>query len=1407
MSSEPILRDEAAPEAAGEAEAVRERKLAKTDRRWSRLRIGATGFLAALLLVVAIAATVRFGVLTEPGQAAAAGLLEGRKVGRFGRLHVEGLTGDVFSGFAVRRLAIVDAKGAWVEASNVSLRWRPYELVGRRFHAERLRAEVLRVERRPELEPAGPAGGGGLPVSILLDDVRLRLETRPAFSVREGVWDVTGEARIRRSGGASGRLDAQSRLHAGDGVAALFRVEPKGRMDVRIDAVEGAGGALAGALGLPADQRFFMRGRVRATAEDAGAIDFVAESGGRQPFRAVGGWSAGGANLQARLALDASRLTTGYAQRVGPEVRLVLAAKPAGGDGLYRVDAALRGRDASILAKGPVDWRRRRTRGLSVDASVTEFHRWLSDLHGGRTHAAGVVSGDLSDWRFEGRAEMEAIDQWGYRLARAAGPTRLDVARDEIRLRTELATVGGGGEGMLPFLLGASPKVELDGSRLRGGRMLIRSAHVDAPGFELAAEGDRSIFGVLSLKGGATISQLGRAHAGAAGVVKASWSARQQGQDPWRISADAKGEAFATGFPEVDRLLGLTPRLALEGDYRDGLRVSRAELTGAATRATFTGTVDNAAMVDLDVDWRASGPFVVGPFEVAGEAVGDGRVTGRALSPLVELDAGLASVDFGRLAVRPARLALQATLGEELAGRAAVSGPTDWGAGRAETRFRMAGDGIDLTEISADAGGVRVSGAVSLRGGAPSTADLDFAVGPGAFLSEGRLSGAVKIVDRAGGATADIAVDGEQLLAPGMPAGLRSLRLRASGPFERLPFDLSAQGAGPVPWRFAGEGRLDQSGSGAAIVREATLSGSGRLQQADVRTLEPMRIHLSEGYSTVRLRVGVGPGRAELDARQRGDLLQADAEVAGVELASFANAYMGRLTAALHLNGRGERLDGTLDAAIEGGRDRDASAAEALSAKVRAVLADSRVRIDASATNPQGLTAKLDLDVPAEATAAPFRVALVRNQPVSGAFDAEGELRPLWDLFAGGTRTLTGRGTVHARLAGPLNSLRPTGEATLESGRFQDGGTGFDVRNLAVEATFDRDSMDVRRFSGEDGHGGQAIGSGEVSLAPGGMSTFTADLKDFRLIDNDLARASASGKVTITRDAEGRARLTGGLVVDRADITANPPVPTGVVPLEVIEVNRPGAEDDQPLRRPAVGGPQIAVDVNIDARRGVFIRGNGLDIELSLDAHVGGTLAAPALTGEARVVRGDYQFAGKRFEFDDQGTIRLASTAEGVRLNLTATREDPTLRAIVRIQGSAARPEITLSSVPVLPQDEVLSQVLFGRSASQLSPLEAAQLASAVTGLATGGGFDVLGNLRQFARLDRLAVSGGSAGSATTVSGGKYLTDDVYLELTGGGRRGPTVQVEWRLRRNLSVVSTVGTQGDARLSVRLRRNY
>ena len=65
---------------------------------------------------------------------------------------------------------------------------------------------------------------------------------------------------------------------------------------------------------------------------------------------------------------------------------------------------------------------------------------------------------------------------------------------------------------------------------------------------------------------------------------------------------------------------------------------------------------------------------------------------------------------------------------------------------------------------------------------------------------------------------------------------------------------------------------------------------------------------------------------------------------------------------------------------------------------------------------------------------------------------------------------------------------------------------------------------------------------------------------------------------------------------------------------------------------------------------------------------------------------------------------------------------------------------------------------------------------------------------------------GDQASGGVTVAGGKYLTDDVYLELAGGGREGPVAQLEWRVKRHLSILSRLTGQSGNKLAIRWRKD-
>jgi translocation and assembly module TamB len=235
----------------------------------------------------------------------------------------------------------------------------------------------------------------------------------------------------------------------------------------------------------------------------------------------------------------------------------------------------------------------------------------------------------------------------------------------------------------------------------------------------------------------------------------------------------------------------------------------------------------------------------------------------------------------------------------------------------------------------------------------------------------------------------------------------------------------------------------------------------------------------------------------------------------------------------------------------------------------------------------------------------------------------------------------------------------------------------------------------------------------------------------------------------------------------------------------------------------------VALDLVIDMPGRIFVRGEGLDSEWRGKLAITGTAAAPVIDGDLSVVRGQLNLIGRTFVLD-KGVISFTGGKEiNPLLDVAARHESGDLSVTALVTGSAQDPQFLLTSVPSLPQDEIVSRVLFGKTSSQLSALEAVQLAQVAASLSGKGGQSegVLDFARNLLGVDVLQVEASGEGGPA-VSAGRYITERVYVGVKQGATASSgSVGVEVELTPNISVKSDVGQTGESDIGINFKWDY
>jgi autotransporter translocation and assembly factor TamB len=407
-------------------------------------------------------------------------------------------------------------------------------------------------------------------------------------------------------------------------------------------------------------------------------------------------------------------------------------------------------------------------------------------------------------------------------------------------------------------------------------------------------------------------------------------------------------------------------------------------------------------------------------------------------------------------------------------------------------------------------------------------------------------------------------------------------------------------------------------------------------------------------------------------------------------------------------------------------------------------------------------------------------------------------------------------GLLAARLAvaGTLRDPRITGTVAVSKGRYENLYSGTVLQDIDLEMRLDGRELTVFRFSARDPKDGRMTLGGVLHLnaADGYPLNVRLQMEKAHLLNRPESTAMFDGQLRL-RGSLKKLLCEGAVTVRSAAYQFVQSPPNAAIDLDVTEINAPGGTTQKGVRKTAP--PQTdpidpGLNIELVAKEPLFVRGRGLESAWQGSIKVTGSVSHPRIEGTLSSLRGYFDLLGKRFQLTEGNIVFQKATPPNPYLDITATASGGGITGRLQLTGNAQTPEIELSSAEGLPQDEILSRLLFGQNISRLSALQALQLANAVRILTSGGGsntLDLVGTLRQWLHVDQIDVKSNDAGD-TTLQVGKYLTKDVYIDVEQGiGNRSGKVSIEVKVTPDLSLDTGLGFDSQSGVGINWHYDY
>lgn len=1420
-------------------------------------------FLRNLFLVLIGLVILALASLATPvGHWLVAGIIE-RSASRDGlTVSIEGVSGWPPFWTGARTVTLADANGVFAEIRDLDVDLNVLPLLTGALSIRSLDAAEVTVARRPTLPGGGGGDGALLPFAAERFSIA-RLNLADGVAGAAAALAVNGTAHVGRDGSVAAAF-AADRIDGGTGTlsASFDRASAALPLGIDINLREGDDGIIPALLGRPQAPAYAL-GAKTGLDGDVFSGSLALNSSGSARFD--GRFSLAPAGDQGhRLTLNGSG---DLAELVPPEYATLLAGpisididadwQSFAGEALPQftihrgavstaaLNATASGTYSAIVADLKLALRAASADGAPLDIPFAGGARIDSaDLSGTvapsgntiRLDLVGRVAGlDVADTRIPGLGISLAVET-------AAG-NPLGGGKLPFALRAEADAIEGPA-GRVEAIAGAPIILTADGT------FDTATARADTTA-NLAISG-----GTLAFTGTAAAAGLeGRLSADFANIASLSPLVGRTVAGALDATADGTFSAAASNFTiagtAVDlnpgdatlaRLLaGVTGFSATVAQQGDRLALTDAKINGISVTATGGVTLSPEA-IDASVDGTISDLSLLAE-QSSGAASFTARITGAPTRPDVDATIAVPSGSLAGQRIESATANFKgAPTGTGWQGALNLSGSLDGGplTGTADVTLDQANGLLAFPRVDLQIGSNRIAGAIERTGEGPlsgtltvdapdlgslSALALTSASGSGRadvrFAPDGqRQSVAVSFTGnnvRYGDATAG-AVRGEAVIddAFGTPqvrgnATASALRvggvvldtLQATATVEGGATLFNATARGP-DINLAGRGSLSES-SGAPVLRLDALDGTAF--RFPVALNQPVTLRLDENGSRLSgatLALGGGTIRIDGTVFPRLDLTVVVSNVS----ASVADGFSPGLGAQGTVSGR---------ATVTGSPASPAIAWTATWSAMRTV-STTAAGLPPLSLSASGNATRTATSVNANLSGGGLALTITGQVPFTGAglnLRAQGDA-PLALFAAQSTRELRLAGTARVNLAvtGSLASPAISGTIDVVNGVYADVSSGFSVVDANGRIALNGQTATVQSLNGRMGQGGQIVVGGTVSLAGTGLpAAVTIRISNGRFSDGATVNTTFNADLAVNGPLLGGGVISGRVDLGRTEIQLPERVGTATA-IDVQHINKPpGFIPPEPRLRPgsnptaaSSGSGGLGLDVTLSANSSVFVRGFGIDAEFGGSLRMGGTTASPQAVGGLQMRWGRIEVLGRRFDFNN-GTLTFAGDFMPL-LDFSATTTTPDATVTLSVVGPANDPEIHFSSSPSMPEEEIISRLLFQRSVGSLSAFQALQLVDAVaqlTGAVGQGG--IVGRIRQATGLDDLDIRQTATGG-TTIGIGRRINENLRLGVETGTQAGSgRVVIDLDITPNLKGQVQAGQDGHGSVGLTYEREY